>query len=320
MGHRSCIVCHCPTTLPGAPSRTHAHRCLGRADKKRASSRRTLRSPTTYVIILEGRRPGGSIVCSALRSIVHLLLLLSRDSSIVRLFQPILIPHGFDDRVRKRPTAGPIDRSSWSTTTACVLEVRSGKSINEFAESSVRGQARATGIPNEYRTCKSRREFEARSRILEKPGRLLTSCTPVATRVERSFGSIPILSRRVGFPLESSIQKIVIVKSLQRKGSGISRLERIIELNKRFPIIARFIFAFQRLSDERTIIHVKHVARFLDKLSAPVNRFFQPVILEAIDFYETIHSSFSSSRKLLIHVATLFRAAVMTSGRRTTFR
>lgn len=319
MGHRSCVVRHRPTTLPGALSRTYAHRCLGRADKKRAPSR-SPRSPTTYVIILEERRLGGSIGAAS-RSIIHLiLLLLPRDGSIVRLFQPILIPDGFDelrDRVRERLTAGQIDRSSRSTTTASLFETRSGKSINEFAESSVRGrQGRATGIPNEYRTCESISEFEARSRVLERSGGpSSTSNTPVAAGVERSFESILILSSIAGLPVESSIR---FVQSIQRKDSRINLLERIVDLKKRSLIIAWLIFAFHRLSNERAITRVKHVSIFLGKLSELVNQFFQPAILEEIDSYETIYSSFLS-RKPLIHVATS-RAAVMTSGRRTSFR
>lgn len=317
MGHRSCVVRHRPTTLPGALSRTYAHRCLGRADKKRAPSR-SPRSPTTYVIILEERRPGGSIGAAS-RSIIHLilLLLLPRDGSIVRLFQPILILDGFDelrDRVRERLTAGQIDRSSRSTTTASLFETRSGKSINEFAESSVRGrQGRATGIPNEYRTCESISEFEARSRVLERSGGPSSSNTSVAAGVERSFGSILILSSIAGLPVESSIR---FVQSIQRKDSRIN-LERIVDLKKRFLIIAWLISAFHRLSNERAITRVKHVSIFLNKLSELV-KFFQPAILEEIDSYETIYSSFLS-RKPLIHVA-ISRAAVMTSGRRTSFR
>lgn len=174
MGHRSCIVRHCPTTLPEAlTSRTHVHRCLGHGNKKRASSR-SLRSPTTYVIILESRRSGGSIV--------YLLLFL--PCSIVRLFQPILIPRRFDelyDRVRES-IVGPIDRSSWSTWTtaaSCIFVTRSGKSINEFVESSrARDQACAIGIRNEYRTCKSISEFQVRSRVLERPGGPATRQSP----------------------------------------------------------------------------------------------------------------------------------------------
>lgn len=320
MGHRSCIIRHRPTTLPGASSRTYAHQCLGRTDKKRAPSR-SPRSSTTYVIILEERRPGGSIG-AAPRSIIHLLLLLllPRDGSIVRLFQPILIPDRFDelrDRVRERLTAGSIDRSSRSTaaTTASLFETRSGKSINEFVESSVRGrQTRVIGIPNEYRTCESISEFEARSRVLERPGGPSTSNTPVAVGVERSFELILILSSIAGFPVESSIR---FVQSIQRKDSRINWLERIVDLKKRSSIIAWLIFAFH-LSNERTIIRVKHVSIFLDKLSELVNQFFQPAILEVIDSYETNYSSFLS-RKPLIHVATP-RAAVMTSERRTSFR
>ncbi|XP_011068130.1 PREDICTED: uncharacterized protein LOC105154350 [Acromyrmex echinatior] len=116
-----------------------------------------------------GRRPGGSIG-AILRSIVHLLFF-PRNGSILRLFQPILIPHEFDElHDHERPTAGPIDRSLRSTITASIFETRSGKSINVFAETSVRGQARATGISNEYRTCKSINEFEAHSRVFERPG------------------------------------------------------------------------------------------------------------------------------------------------------
>lgn len=314
MGHRWCIVCHRPTTLPGAPSRTHRCR-LGHGDKKRASSRspRSPRSPTTYVIILEGRRPGGSIG-AAFRSIVHLLLFL--PCPVVKLCQPILIPRRFDelyDRLRERPIA----RSSWSTTTAsCILETRSGKSINEFAESSVRDQACATGIQNEYRTCEySIGEFQARSRVLERPGGPLTSDTPVAADVECSFRSILILLSILGFPLSQS--SIRFVKSIQPKNSRINRLESIVDIKKRF-LIVRLTFAFPRLSHERAIIRVKHVPIFLGKLSESVNQFSQPVILEAIDSYETIRSS--SSGKSFVHVAAPFRAAVMRSGRRTLFR
>lgn len=321
MGHRSCIVRHRPTTLPGALSRTHAHRCLGRADKKRASSRWS-RSPrsTTHVIIFEGRS-GGSIG-AALRLIIHLLLV-PRDGSIVRLFQPIFIPHGFDelyDRVHERATVGPIVRSVCrprsTITISGVFETRSGKSINEFAESSVRGQARVTGISNEYQTCKSINEFETRSRILERPGGPSTSNAPVAAGVERSFGSLLILSNIIGFPVELSIR---FVKSTWRKNNK-NWLERIVDFKKRISIIARLIFAFHRLSNEQTIIRVEHVSIFLDKLSEPVNHFFQPAILKTINFYETICFSFFSSRKSLIHIAAPFRAAVMMSGRRTSFR
>lgn len=315
MGHRSCIVCHRSTTLPGAPSIPHIHRCLGCADKKRALSR-SPRLPTTYVIILEGRRPGGSIG-AIFQSIVHFLLLIPRDNSIVRLFQPILILHRFDelyDRVRERPTAGPINRSPWSTTTISVFEARSGKSINEFVELSVRGQACTTGISNEYRTCKSISEFEAHSRVFERTGGSLTNNT-VAANVERSFGSILILWSIVGFTVES----IRFIKLIQQKDSRINRFGKTVDFKKPFPIIIRLYFIFHRLSNERTIIRVKHVSIFLGTLSELVNQFFQPAILKVIDSYEIIHSSFSS-RKSLIHVATPFRAAMMTSGRRMSFR
>lgn len=315
MGHRSCIVHHRPTTLLGALSRTHARRCLGHADKKRASSRSS-RSPLTYVIILEGRRPGGSIG-AVLRSIVHLLFL-PHDGSIVRLFQPILISHEFDElHDHERPTAGPIDRSSRSTITASIFEARSGKSINVFAETSVRGQTRATGISNEYRTCKSINEFEAHSRVFERPSGPSTSNAPVATGVERSFGSILILLNIIGLPVELSIR---FIKSIQRKISKTNRRENVVDFKKQFSIIARLNFVCHRLSNKRIITRVKHVSIFLIKLNKPVNHFFQPAILKAIDFYETIHFSFSSSRKSLIHVAVPFRAAVMMSGRRTSFR
>jgi len=314
MGHRSCVVRHHPTTLPGALSRTHALRSarLERADKKRASFPSS-RSPTTFVIIFEGRRPdrGGSID-AALQSIVHLLLL-PRDL-VVTFFQSILILilHEFDelyDCVHERSTARPIDRSLQSIVTASVFEARSQKSINKFAESSVRDQARTTGIPNKYRTCKSISKFEARSKVLERPGESSTNA-PVATDIERSFGSILILLNIIELPVESSIQSI---KSIQRKNSKINWLERITDFKKRFPIIV----LTYRLSNERTITHVKNVSIFLSKL---INYFFQlAIFLEVIDFYET-HFSFSLSRKSLIHVVAPFRAAVMMSGRRTSFR
>jgi len=311
MGHRSCIVHHRPTTLLGALSRTHAHRCLGHADKKRASSRLS-RSPLTYVIILEGRRPGGSIGAIS-RSIVHLLFL-PRDGSILRLFQPILIPHEFDElHDHERPTAGPIDRSLRSTITVSIFETRSGKSINVFAETSVRGQARATGISNEYRTCKSINEFEAHSKVFERLGEPSTNNAPIAADIERSFDPILILLN-IHLPVELSIR---FIKSNQQKNKT-NRRENVVDFKKQISIIARLNFC--RLLNERIIIRIIHVSIFLNKLNKPVNYFFQLAILKAIDFYETIHFSFSLSRKSLIHVAVLFRAAVMMSGRRTSFR
>jgi len=216
------------------------------------------------------------------------------------------------DCVHERSTARPIDRSLQSIVTASVFEARSQKSINKFAESSVRDQARTTGIPNEYRTCKLISKFKARSKVLERPGESSTNA-PVAIDIERSFGSILILLNIIELPVESSIQSI---KSIQRKNSKINWLERITEFEKRFSIIV----LIYRLSNERTITHVKNVSIFLSKLSELVNYLFQPAtFLEVIDFYET-HFSFSLSRKSLIYLAAPFRAAVMMSGRRTSFR
>lgn len=309
MGYRSCIVRHRPTTLPGAPSRTRAHRRLGRADKKRGPSR-SPRSPTTsYVVsVLEGRRPGGSIG-AALRSIVFR----SHDGSIVEHFRPIFTPSGFGEspvRPRGRLTAGRIDRS---TTTAVVFDAKSGKSINEFVESSVhRRQARAPGIPVKHRACESISEFKARSRVLEEPG-------GPTTNAERSSGSINTLipSSIAGLSVRSYL--IRFVKSIW-KNNRINRPTGIVvDLEKRFPITARPILPIHRPSDEQTITRVGHLSI---RLSGSINLFFQPAIPETIESHETSYSSFSSSssRGSLILVAVPFRAAAMTFRRRTSFR
>lgn len=302
MGHRSWIVRHRPTTLPGATSRTRAHRHLGRADKKTRGSCRSPRSPVTHVI-LEGRRPGGSIG-AAFRSII--LLLLSHDGWIVGLFRSTLISDGFgESRVREGPTAGSINRSRLTTLTV-VFGARLGKSINEFAESSVRGRlVRVVGIPDEHRAYESTSEFEARSRVLEGPGgssinSCSTSSTPVVANVEqRSSGSINELSSTAGLPSEPSIR---FVKSIRR-----SRVNRLVNLKNRSSIIYRLFFAFHRLSILQ--IHVGHVLIFPES----VKEFFEPAILGTI-------RSFSLSRGSSIHTAVLSRATAMMSGRETSFR
>jgi len=308
MGHRSWIVRHRPTTLLGATSRIRAHRRLGRADKETWGSSRSPRSPTTRVIILERRRPGGSIG-AAFRSII--LLLLSHDDDwIVGRFRSTLIPGGFgESRVRERSTAASIDRSLRSTTSAGVFEASLGKSINEFAESSVRGRlARVAGIPDEHRAYDSTSEFEARSRVLEGPGGPSinsSSCsnTPVAIGVERSPGSINelILSSTAGLPGGPSIR---FVKSIRRINSRINRLE------KRSPIIYRSLLAFRRLSAVQTVTRVGHVSIFPVE---SIKQFLVPAILE------TIHCS-SSLSSSSIHVAVPSQAAAMTLGRETSFR
>lgn len=309
MGHRSCIVRHRPTTLPGAPSRTRAHRRPGRADKKRGLSR-SPRSPTTYVVIvLEGRRPGGSIG-AAVRSIILL------HGSIVGHFRPILISSGFGESSvcpRKRLTSEPLDRS---TTTVVIFDAESRKSVNEFVESNVhRRQARAVGIPNKHRACESISEFEARSKVLEEPGGPSTSSTLVA---ERSSGSIDTLipSSIAGFPVRS--YSIRFVKSIW-ENNWINRLTGIVvDLEKRFLINARPILFFHRLSNEQTITRVGHVSILL---SESINQFFQPAIPKTIESHETIRfSSASSSRESLILIAAPFRVAAMTCRRRTSFR
>lgn len=304
MGHRSCIVRHRPTTLPGALSRTRAHRRPGRADKTRGPSRSS-RLPTTYIIVLEGRRPGGSI-----RSIVLL-----HDDSIIGNFRPIFTPNGFGEllvRPRERLTAGPIDRS---TSTAVVFDVESRKSINEFVESSVHyWQARVVGIPDKHRACKSISEFEACSRALEEPGGPSISSTVVA---ERSSGSIDTLipSSIVGLPVRS--YSIRFVKSIWRN-NRINRPTGIVDLEKRFPIIARLVLPFHRLSNQQTITRVGHVSIFP---SGSINQFFQPAIPKTLELYETIRFFSSSwSRGSLILVTASFRAAAMTFRRRTSFR
>lgn len=308
MGHRSCIVRHRPTTLPGAPSRTRAHRRPGRADKKRGSPR-SPRSSTTYVIIvLEGRRPGESID-AALRSLVLL-----DDGSIVGHFRSIFILSGFDEslRPRERLTVGPIDRS---TTTTVVFDAESRKSINEFVESSVYGQqTRAVGIPDKYQACESISEFEAHSRVLEEPGRPSTSGTLVA---DRAFGSIDTLIPSSIASLLVRSYSIRLVNSIW-KNNRINRLTGIVDPENRFPIIARPIFSFCRLVNEQTITRVRHLSILL---SGSINQFFQPAIPKTIEPYKTIDSSSSSSsRGLLILTATLFRAAAMTFRRRTSLR
>ncbi|CAL1687968.1 unnamed protein product [Lasius platythorax] len=293
MGHRSCIVRHRPTTLPGAPSRTRvdAHRRPGRADKKRGPSR----SRTTYVVIivLEGRRPDGSIG--------H--------------FRPIFTPSGFGERL----TAGPtIDRS---TTTAVVFDAESGKSINEVVESSVHGcwQARAAGIPDKHRACESISEFEARSRILEEPGGPSTSSSS-SSSIERSSGSINTLipSSIAGLPVRSPYS-IRFVKSIRRSSRRTNRPTGIVvvDLEKRFSIIARpILLFFHRLSNERAVTRVEYVSIFL---SGSRSQFFQSAIPRTTEPYERIRFT-SSSRGSLILVAVPFRAAAMTFRRGTSFR
>lgn len=309
MGHRPWIVRHRPTTLSGATSRTRAHRRLGRADKETRGSSRSPRSPTTRVIILDERRQSDGSIGAAFRSII--LLLLSHDGWIVGHFRSTLIPDGFgESRVRERPTAGPIDRSLRSTRPAGVFGARSGKSINEFAESSVRGRlARVVGIPDEYRAYESTSEFEARSRVLEGPGGLSTnssssSNTPVAAGVERSPGSINelILSSIAGLPGGPSIR---FVKSIGQ----INRINwPVVDLEKRSSIISRSLLAYHRLS-AASIFPYKSV-----KPSSA------PVILETICCSSSSSSSSLSSKRSSIHIAAPSRAAAMTSGRETSFR
>lgn len=307
MGHRSCIVRHRSTTLPGAPSRTRAHRCLGRADKKRGPSR-SPRSLTTYVVIvLEGRRPGG-LIGAALRSIILL-----HDGSIVGHFWPILISSGFDESPvpRERLTLKPIDKS---TTTVVIFDAESRKLINKFVESSVYcRQARAAEIPDKHRACESISEFEARSRVLEEPGGPSTG-TLVAERSSESIDTIP--SSIAGLPVRS--YSIRFVKSIW-DNNRIDRLAGIVvDLKKRFLINARLILFYLRLSNQQTITRVGHVSILL---SGSLNQFFQPAIPKTIESYETIHfSSASSSRESLIPIAALFRAAAMTCRRRMSFR
>lgn len=309
MGHRSYIVRHRPTTLPGAPSRTRAHRRLGRADKKRGPSR-SPRSPTTYVVIvLEGRRPGGSIG-AALRSIILL-----RDGLIVGHLRPIFISNGFGEspvRFRERLTPRPIDKS---TTTVVIFDAESKKSINEFVESSVHHrQARAADIPDRHRRCESISEFEARSRVLEEPGGPSTS-TLVAERYSGSIDTL-IPSSIVGLPVRS--YSIRFGKSIWAN-NRINRLAgAVVDLKKRFLINARPILFFHRPSDQPTITRVGHVSILL---SGSRNRFFQPAIPKTIESHGTIYfSSASSSRESLILIAAPFRAAAMTCRRRTSFR
>lgn len=318
MGHRSCIVRHRPTTLPGALSRTwaHHHRRLGRADKKKGGPSRSPRPSTTYVafILVEGRRLGGSIG-AALRSIVLLFLL--HDGTIVGLLRPIPAPGELGElHVHERPTAGTtVDwRSSRSTTTTAdrVFDVDSGKSIDESVESSVRGRqaARAAGIPDEHRACESISEFEARPSVLEEPGGpSASSRTPLATGIERFSGSISERILSGGSPIRSA-------KPIRRREDsvGINRTAGIagVGFKKRYPIVARLILAFHRTTpSEQTITRVGHAScRIL--LGRSVNQFLQTAVLQATRSF----SSFSSwPRGPLIHVT-----ATMTSGRETSFR
>jgi len=312
MGHRSRIVRHRPTTLPGAPSRTWARR-LGRAHKKKVGPYRPARS--TYVtFILEGRRLGGSIGV-ALRSIV-LLLLLQEDGTTVKFFRSILAPVGFGESgdLHERPTVGTIDRrSSRSTTASRVFDGRSAGSI-DGSESSVRGRraARAAGIPNERLACESISEFEERSSVLEGPAEPSSAnSTPIATGIERSSGSTGgrILSSIAGQPDRSPIRS---VKSIgQRDIEGINRgaARVVVGLEERYPIIARLILAFHQAPSEQAIARVGRVSSLL---GGSINQFSQPAVLKATHFFS---SSSSWPRRPLIHVV-----AAMTFGRETSFR
>lgn len=307
MGHQSCIVRHRPTTLPGALSRTRAHQRPGRADKTRSPPSRS--SLTTYILIaLVGRRPSGSIG-TALRSIV-----LFHDDSIVENFWPIFTPNEFGESpiCPRKLTAGPIDRSTLRVLNVLrILNVESRKSINEFVHGQ---QIRATGILNKHWACESISEFEGCSRVLEEPSEPSTSSTLVA---KLSFGSIDApIPCIVDLPVRS--YSIRFVKSIWRNNRINRPTGIIVDLEKRFLIIARLVLSFHRLSNEQTITRVRHVSIFP---SGSINQFFQPAIPKTIKFYETIHFFSSSwSRGSLILVTASFRAAAMTFRRRTSFR
>lgn len=208
-------------------------------------------------------------------------------------FRPIFTPSGFGESL----TTGPIDRSA-----ATAFNVFDAESINEV------WQARAVGIPDEHRTCESISEFEACSRVLEEPSGGPSTGEPVA---ERSSGSINTLipSSIVGsHPVRRSPYTILFVKSRIRKDNGgINRRLAGIELEKRFPIIARpslLPSILGRLSNERAATRVDHVSIFASEVSR-----------------KQFSSSSSSSRGFsLILVAISFRAAAMTFGRGTSFR
>jgi len=313
MGHRSRIVRHRPTTLPGAPSRTWARR-LGRAHKKKAGPHRPARS--TYVtFILEGRRLGGSIGV-ALRSIV-LLLLLQEDGTTVRFLRSILAPAGFGESgdLHERPTVGTIDRRSWRSTTASrVFDGRSAESI-DGSESSVRGRraARAAGIPDERLACESISEFETRPNVLEGPAEPSSAnATPIAAGIERSSGSTGgriLSSIRAGHPDGSPIRSVKSIRQRDIEGINGGAAGLAVGLEERYPIIARLILAFHRAPSEQTIARVGRVSSLLGE---SINQFSQPAVLKATRFFS---SSSSWPRGPLIHVV-----AAMTFGRETSFR
>lgn len=340
MGHRSCIR-HRPTTLPGAPSRTQAHRHLGRAGKTKPGPSRPPRLSTTHVIISEGRRPGGSIG-AAFRSIVLPLFLLHYhhlldDVPIVRHFRPILSPPGGfgESPVRERPTAGPIDRSSRSTTTSGVLDAGS---VNELVKSGVQHgrQAREAGIPDEYRACESISEFdEARSKVLEGPGGSSTTSSrssgsnSSAAGVERSSGSIDelILSSRVGLLGGPSIQ---FVKSIRGKDSRIKLATRlakaVVDLEEQFPIIASWpiLHAFRLPLSSPRITRVGHVSTVPSGSRKSINQFSQPAILETIIRFLSPWGSLIlvavPSRTAAAAAVAVASASAMTSAKATSFR
>lgn len=320
MGHRSYLRHH-PRTLPGAPR--DARRRLGRGDKKKkkkkgigACSSRT----TRYVIILhEVRLPGGSIG-AALGSIVLLL----DGSTVVGPPRPTAVSEFDESRQR---SAGPIDRSPRrSTTTTLVFGTKQTADLtaNESVGSETRDHRppRAAGIPRQ-RVSELIRGFVAR--LLEQgPG--AASDTPTAG-VERSSGSINELipSDIAGLLGEPSIR---FVKSIRRKVDRIERFAAaVVDLKERRLIIGRPTAYYRRLSSARLITRVgrvdrssAHTALILPRESdKPASQFSQLAICGEIRLPE--RSRFSSkSRGPSTRVTVPFRAAAMSSGRRTSFR